>query len=147
MSPEEMNRLMAAGKNKSDQIRILSRAGASKADIARHMGIRYQQVYNALLRENKVSAPDSNPGVSSGMVCLLDLDDHGTITLPRNLLSAAGFEGGEHLVCCVEDDGIKLMSRSRAVDYLRDIARQRLPDQAALFDALLGRKPETSASG
>lgn len=48
---------------KSDKIRALDKAGFSRADIARHLDIRYQHVRGVLVREAGHKPADRNPDV------------------------------------------------------------------------------------
>ncbi|MCC7015790.1 MAG: hypothetical protein IT564_01115, partial [Rhodospirillales bacterium] len=67
-SSPEMNRVCSGLPTKSAKIRALSQAGYRRADIARHLGIRYQHVRNVLERPtggeaaNKAKAAEEHPG-------------------------------------------------------------------------------------
>ena len=136
MTDEEMHRLIASARTKSEGIRRLFRAGVSKAAIARCMELRYQHVYNVLLRETSpeqegVTAP-SEPAFAA-----LQVDAKGRVQLPADFLSANGLDGGGTLFCRHDPRGLTLLGRESALEGLREAARKRMPDQAALLDALL----------
>lgn len=137
MSPEEMDALISGTDNKSEKIRILNRAGVSKADIGKHLGIRYQHVYNVLLREGTHKAVGESDGGDRGEVTSL-VYKRGQITLPQAFVEREGLADDDMLFCRVEDDGLKLMTRRSALDHLKEEAARRMPEQAALFEALLG---------
>jgi bifunctional DNA-binding transcriptional regulator/antitoxin component of YhaV-PrlF toxin-antitoxin module len=137
MTNEEMTALTEGLPSKSEKIRQLYKAGVSKADITRFMKLRYQHVYNVLL---KVSPPESTtapvPAESGFLQIAVDRD--GRITLPADYLAAEGLLEGGTIVCRRDTEGLTIMSRSAALEYLRGVARRRMPDQADLLDALLG---------
>lgn len=136
MTHEEMQKMIADSPSKSESIRRLFRAGVSKSDIGRFMDLRYQHVYNVLLKEapprrddaSASSEPDFSP---------LQIDAAGRAQLPADFLSANGLEKGGTVFCRHDPQGLTLMSRASALDHLRDVARKRMPAHAALLDALL----------
>jgi len=136
MTNEEMHRLIADSPTKSESIRRLFGAGIAKAAIARFMELRYQHVYNVLLRE---TPRDQEGGTASSEPAFtaLQVDVTGKVQLPADFLSANGLDSGGTLFCRHDPRGLTLMSRESALDGLREVARKRMPDQAALLDALL----------
>ncbi|OWU84118.1 hypothetical protein ATO6_13710 [Oceanicola sp. 22II-s10i] len=70
-------------ETKADRIRALAATGMPVADIARHLGIRYQHVYNVLKRSGV------SPGASSAPPQVTA--QQGKPRLPIELLLAAGF--------------------------------------------------------
>ena len=149
MTHEEMERLTAGTNIKSEKIRILFRAGLQRADIARFMGISYQHVQNVLKgsgllgerggTETKPSdgepADDGRPDVMQ--VYTLTVGAGGKITLPPEYLAKQGISSGNILICREEAGGLLIMSRDAALEALREAARQRMPGEAALLEALL----------
>lgn len=136
MTDEEMRRLIAGAPTKSESIRRLFGAGISKAAIARFMELRYQHVYNVLLRET----PPDQEGMaapSEPAFTALQVDARGKVQLPADFLSANGLDSGGTLFCRHDSRGLTLMSRESALDGLRKVARKRMPEHAALLDALL----------
>jgi hypothetical protein len=139
MNHDDMNALTADTTNKSEKIRRLFEAGVSASAISTYLGIRYQQTYNVLKRSGQVGKADP-PAVGSEVETasfIVDLQDDGLIRLPADVLDAHGFSAGDRLVCRSTADGLTIMSRDRAVAYLRDVVRNRASDDLALFDALL----------
>lgn len=136
MADEEMQRLIAGAPTKSESIRRLFGAGVSKAAIARFMELRYQHVYNVLLRET----PPDHEGVTASSepaFTALQVNARGKVQLPADFLSANGLDSGGTLFCRGDPRGLTLMSRESALDALREVARKRMPDHAAMLDALL----------
>lgn len=146
MTDEEMQRLIAGSPTKSESIRRLFRAGISKAAIARFMELRYQHVYNVLLRE---TPPDQEGMTESEPVfSTLQVDAKGKLQLPADFLTANGLGNGGALYCRSDPRGLTLMSRESALDHLREVARKRMPEEAALLDEILNvaGTPPTSTS-
>lgn len=137
MTDEELHQLIANAPTKSESIRRLFLAGMSKADIGRFMGLRYQHVYNVLLREDKADKQGS-PAISQSNVETLEVDAAGQVQLPADFIKTNGLDNGGTLYVRRDPQGLTLMSREAVLDALRDVARKRMPDHAALLDALLG---------
>ena len=51
MDQHQIDGITSGLKTKSDKIRALNAAGVSRADIGRHLGIRYQHVRNVLVSD------------------------------------------------------------------------------------------------
>lgn len=137
MNKEEMNAIVAGVPTKSEKIRLLFRAGVAKADIARFLGIRYQHVYNVLLREDQAARAASSKNEEQPQVFRIELEAGCKLTLPREFAEEEGLKNGDALICRRDPDGLKIMTSAAAEDYLRSVLRQRLPEQADLLEALL----------
>jgi hypothetical protein len=143
MTHDEMDALTGDTDNKSEKIRRLFEAGVSAAEISAYLGIRYQHTYNVLKRaghvgKNTAATPASNAETSAFVI---PLEAGGVIRLPEHVLAAQGYAAGDKLVCRSGDDGLTIMSRDRAIDYLREVVRARAADDLSLLDALLGSRP------
>lgn len=139
MTDEEMTALTADTDNKSEKVRRLYNAGVPTARIGEFLGIRYQFTYNVLLRAGLIVKPgerEAPAAVSDVMV--LSLGKDGGVQLPDAFLAEHGLTAGAPLVCRSTPEGLVIMSRERAVDYLREVALARMPGEAALLEALLG---------
>jgi bifunctional DNA-binding transcriptional regulator/antitoxin component of YhaV-PrlF toxin-antitoxin module len=145
MTQDEMDRLTAGTDNKSQKIRSLFDAGVPRADIARYLGITYQHVQNVLKRSNRLGGagtpaaetPAEGEAANGDQVYTVRVGAGGVITLPAGYVARSGIQDGELLICREEDGGLTIMSRQAAVATLREIARQRMPAEAALLEALL----------
>lgn len=144
MTEDEMNTLIADAPTKSESIRRLFRAGVSKAAIGRFMDLRYQHVYNVLLKESPPQA-GAVTAVDTGFTPV-KVDGKGKVQLPADFLTSNGLQDGGTLFCRTDVHGLSLMSREAALDHLREVARKRMPDQAALLDALLDIAGSTPSS-
>lgn len=145
MQREEMERLVAGAPSLSAKIRILHDAGVKKADIARFVDRRYQHVRNVILDHEKKQAAalsgqtEAAASDGAGEVFELTLSDDGSVKLPNSFLEAQHFQRGASLICRVERDGLRIISRDAAVRELAATLKQRLPQEAALLATLLGR--------
>jgi hypothetical protein len=133
----EMDRLTAGITTKAAKVRALNEAGVSTADIGRYLDIRYQHVYNVLLRAGAISKTESAVPTPSGDAIVLTLEPGGSVRLPASFLSEHGLAEGDRLICRTGPDGMTIMSRTRALDHLREVARNRMPEESDLFEALL----------
>jgi antitoxin component of MazEF toxin-antitoxin module len=140
VTEDEMDALTGGTTNKSEKIRLLNAAGVSTADIARYLTIRYQHVYNVLLRAGVIVKAEPKPAseMPVGDTIVLSLEPGGLVRLPETMLTAQGLSDGDRLICRTSPDGLMIMSRARALDHLREVARSRMPEEADLFEALLG---------
>lgn len=140
MTEEDMERLTADTEVKSEKIRILFREGVERADIARFMGVQYSYVQNILKRSGLLQAAPSGHQVSTkpASVYTCRVEAGGKISLPSQFLEEYRIGEGDTLICHDGEAGLVIMSRRDAAEWLRKIARERMPGEAALIDALLG---------
>ena len=138
MTQDEMEAVIAGAPSKAEKIRRLHRAGVEKADIGRFLEITYQHVYNVLARTRRANpAPNALSEKVAPQIFHIQLERGLTFALPKDYVEAEGLKPGSTLICRRDADGIKIMSRTAAEDHLRNILRQRLPDQAELLEAVL----------
>ena len=144
MTEAEMDRLVAGSRTKSDKIRVLNNAGVDRAAIARYLGIRYQHVYNVLHRDGAIK-PAGGATVREAPVPVpaevwqLKMGAGGLVELPAAFVEAEGLAAGDVLVCRRDADGLRIMSRAAATGLLHQIARERMPEETALLEALIGK--------
>ena len=138
MTRGEMEAIVAGVATKSEKIRLLNRAGAKKADIARFLEIRYQHVYNVLKDQGGRDSPaELEPSADASQIFRLRIQAGQKVQLPPGFIEAEGLQPGDDLICRRDADGIKIMSRASAQEHLRAILRKRLPEQADLLEAVL----------
>jgi bifunctional DNA-binding transcriptional regulator/antitoxin component of YhaV-PrlF toxin-antitoxin module len=149
MNRDEMNRLTAGLTSKAAKVRALNAAGVSTADIGRYLDIRYQHVYNVLLRagviEKGAGAAPLAPFDPDAEIIVAQTDRNGAITLPTQILQRFGLVAGEPVYGRVSDEGILLISREAALRHVTEAARTKMPEQAALIEALLQGKSKSKA--
>ncbi len=148
IDPVKRQHMRAAVKTlrtKADKIRALSAAGYSKPQVASFLGIRYQHVRNVLVRaeqnypalrqpprpkgfyepppapmqEWQEAGPDEPPTYGSFV-----LDEHGRITLPRNVLAALDGEPRRSIPWRFEDGELKLMSRAAGIRFAQSMVAE-----------------------
>lgn len=145
MQREEMERLVAGAPSISAKIRILHDAGVKKTDIARFLERQYQHVRNVIIDHEKKQAAarrdpaNAAPPGGSDEVFELTLGDDGTVTLPASFLESQRWKRGASLICRIDRDGLRIISRDAAVQELAATLKQRMPHEAALLATLLGR--------
>lgn len=117
MNGEKMVRLTEGFRTKADKMRVLERAGVPRADIARFLGVRYQQVRNTLEGDKRTGySPDLTPDLdeksrsfeaksSSGVFRQLVVLDDENVALPSDLVDELS-EGDEELYALRLGDGI-----------------------------------------
>lgn len=149
MTNDEMDQLTAGLDSKAAKIRALNAAGVSTAEIGRYLGIRYQHVYNVLLRAGVIEkgagagAVQAAPSDADAEIITAQVARNGAIALPQQLMQRFGLAADESVFCRVTDEGILLMSREAAMRHITEAARAKMPEQAALIEALLNSKPKT----
>lgn len=142
MTNDEMDRLTGALDTKAAKVRALYSAGVSTADIGRYLDIRYQHVYNVLLRagliEKPSPAPSAEPALSADAeIIVAQVGRSGGIELPAQIMQRYGLAAGEAVYCQAMADGLMILSREAALARVTQLAREKMPEQAALIEALL----------
>lgn len=146
MTTEEMDRLTEGLDAKAAKVRALYKAGVSTGDIGRYLGIRYQHTYNVLLRAGLIEKGGSDgaePPPAPGEIIVGQVDGDGAIRLPAEIMSRYGIGAGESVYCEARPDGLVLLSREAALRQVTAIAREKMPEQLALIEALLGPNRDT----
>jgi bifunctional DNA-binding transcriptional regulator/antitoxin component of YhaV-PrlF toxin-antitoxin module len=143
MTPHEMEERTQGVDVKAEKIRILFDAGAERGDIARFLNISYQHVHNVLKRSNRLGRPQGEPG-GVGTVFQVKVERGGRIVLPREYVEAQRISEGDLLICRDDGGNLVIMSRAAAIETVREIARRRMPEEAALIEALLSQPPPNS---
>ncbi|MCW2370783.1 hypothetical protein [Sphingobium sp. B11D3D] len=147
MTKEEMDSLTQGLDSKAAKVRALYGAGVSAGDIGRYIGIRYQHVYNVLLRAGLIvkAAPtrdrESALGPDSEII-VASIGKDGGIELPDSVMDRYGLKAGEAVYCQALPEGLMILSQDAALAHVTRMAREKMPEQAALIEALLkGRSP------
>lgn len=148
--------------NKSAKIRRLASAGYKRADIARHLSIRYQFVYNVLaqpapLREKEETDAhiDSrftefhdgsrDVGEPPAQWIWVQVGKNGSIELPESFRSALAIGEGDQVQLQLEDGAIRILTRDAAMNALRNDVRRFVPEGVSLVDALISDRREEVA--
>jgi bifunctional DNA-binding transcriptional regulator/antitoxin component of YhaV-PrlF toxin-antitoxin module len=128
------------------KIRALAAKGHPRAEIARVLGIRYQQVRNVLVREeakaNLATVRSSNP---EALVGKIRVAASGT-TIPAAVTEALGLKPGETLFVRIDDNEIRLLTRTAVARRIQSLVREYVPEGVSLVDELLeDRRHEVEA--
>ncbi|WP_336972528.1 hypothetical protein [Sphingobium aromaticiconvertens] len=142
MTNEEMDRLTETLGSKAAKVRALNAAGVTTGDIGRYLDIRYQHVYNVLLRAGAIekAAPAERPHPlrdAVGEVIVARIGDDGGIGLPDEIMARYGLASGETVFCQALPEGLFILSREAALREITEMAREKMPEQAALIEALI----------
>jgi hypothetical protein len=95
MNLDNMVNLTDGIATKADKMRVLERAGYARADIARFLGVRYQQVRNTLEGDKRTGySPEIIPtlaagedvNVTSARLRLIGIDESGFAQIPPDLM-------------------------------------------------------------
>lgn len=146
MDEQEMDRITQGCTSKAAKVRALNAAGVSTGDIGRYLGIRYQHVYNVLLRAGVIEKGEGASAVApfdaDTEIVVLQSDRNGAVLLPKELQARLGMTPGEPLYARVGTDGVTLVTREAALAHVAKVAREKMPGEAALIEALLkGAQP------
>jgi bifunctional DNA-binding transcriptional regulator/antitoxin component of YhaV-PrlF toxin-antitoxin module len=124
--------------SKAEKIRALAARGTPRADIARFLGVRYQQVRNVLVRSERTD-PSSWPRTTSMAGAeKVRIDANGKLELPRLLLDALDLKDGDVLLARVDQEGeLQLRTVAAAVRTAQAIVRRFVPEGVSLVDELI----------
>jgi hypothetical protein len=127
MDERQMTMLTAGVGTKADKMRILEREGVPRADIARFLGVRYQQVRNTLEGDRRTGySPDLGVGPRTRAAVpaaddyvLLQRNEEGGLVLPLDLVEEALGAEAEQVIAISVNDGLFLTSVLALVDRAR----------------------------
>ncbi len=138
---------------KSAKIRALARAGVPTAEIARHLGIRYQHARNVILDAGLQSTGPNSEGMEEAAVpflrpaaaadqggAWLTLEADGRVAIPENLLAAVGLKPGDRVHVALTEDGLEMFSRKAALDRVHKIARKYVPEGVSIVDDFIAER-------
>lgn len=149
MDAAEMDRISGDCESKAAKVRALNAAGVPTAEIGKYLGIRYQHVYNVLLRAGVIekggsaSAAKAQDFDPDAQILVLATDRNGAVVLPHELRERLGLVPGEPVYGRVAEDGVTLIGREAALAHVARVAREKMPGEAALIEALLKGNPKT----
>jgi hypothetical protein len=125
--PSEMSNLTVGLTTKADKMRVLERHGVSRADIARFLNVRYQQVRNTLEGDkrtgyspqlniplSRVEVPDGNSFV------VLDIRVDGSAVLESELLESIPGDSSSPIVAVRTKHGLFITSIDGAMARLSE---------------------------
>ncbi len=131
-----MDAVVAGLSTKADKIRALDRAGYARADIATHLGIRYQHVYNVLKRA-KSERPASPTWVKVG--------EGGRVVIPAPYRRAMGVADGDHVQLCLERGEVRMVSRATVIRRVQARVADSVEPGRSLVDELIAERRREAA--
>lgn len=127
------------------KIRALAAKGRSRADIARALGVRYQQVRNVLVRDEAkaramtVSDPAAIPGKVS-------VGTDGCVVIPASVIRALSLKPADSLFVRIQGEEIQLLTKAAVSRRVQRLVREFVPEGTSLVDELLqDRRREVEA--
>jgi hypothetical protein len=169
--PGKMADVAAAQTTVSDKIRALDAAGYARAEIARFLGKRYQQVRNVLVDDSQregggyVLGRADLSGVREAPPAAFDRegDDKafvqargggayrlvvrpdGSILLPKEVVEAFSLEPGHPVMAKLDGDTFKLISAETAMRQIREMVQRIVPRGVSLADELIAERRADAA--
>ena len=139
----EFERVTAGLTTKSDKIRALSRHGASTAQIARFLDIRYQHARNVLVQAGLHQTQDDaeGDGAAPRDFAWVEMDAGGRVTLPVDLLARAGLAAGPVHVR-LGDGGLEILSRKAALRRAQALLAEYVPPGRSVVDEFIADRRE-----
>jgi AbrB family looped-hinge helix DNA binding protein len=135
------------------KIRALAAQGVARAEIARLLGIRYQQVRNVLERDK--ARETKSPGLSEPPQRPLHddatpstkvrLGPDGRVVIPATMREALGLKEGDVLFARLEGGEIKLLTPEAAMRRAQAIVRSFVPEGVSLVDELIADRRREAA--
>lgn len=124
---------------KSAKIRALTAAGSfSRRQIADFLEIRYQHVRNVQVEApKKAETPPQSTHI--------EISAGGRIVIPAAIREAMGVKDGDRVVARFEDGELRLMSKQRALQRVRELMRKFVPPGVSLVDELIADRRREAA--
>lgn len=144
--------------NTSEKIRVLTRHGYARQEIADFFGIRYQHVRNVQVQSGLdhkkfqrggKTAPVVGPAatVEPGKM-RLTLAADGRLVIPAAMRAAMGAEAGGELIARLQDGELRLATPEMAVKLAQKRVQQAIPGDDSLARSLIAdRRLEAAGDG
>lgn len=142
---------------KSAKIRALARAGVPTAEIARHLGIRYQHARN-VIKDAGLSGTAQPEGMSEESTAFVQRNESlssqhtwaqlgkgGELMIPNNLLSAVGLAPGDFVFVNATEDSLELLSRRASMARVQKNFLSRVPEGVSVVDEFIADRRREAA--
>ncbi len=126
-----MDEVVAGFSTKSDRIRALDRAGYSRSEIAKYLGIRYQHVWNVLARSTAGTVPEP---------VTVKLGPGGRVVIPAAYRKAMGVKAEDEVVMRLDDGELRIVSRERAWRRAQERVAQYVKHGESWADELIAER-------
>lgn len=140
--------------NKSAKIRRLASSGYKRAEIAKHLDVRYQFVYNVVAKaaskadRSGIAVHDHSSDTSHDILprwAWVRVGRNGSVELPEQFQSVLTIREGDQVQLQIEDGAIRILTREAALDALKNDVRRFVPEDVSLVDALIADRREEVA--
>lgn len=145
----QMEKISKPFATKADKIRALSRQGYTRAEIARHLGIRYQHVRNVLIRSADKSNPRAMGADSSAKAATpagirnrirLKVDAGGRVLIPAGVRDAMKIGDDNTVFGWLENGELRLISPLVGSRQAQELARLLIRGNDSLADELIAER-------
>jgi antitoxin component of MazEF toxin-antitoxin module len=120
--------------SKAAKMRALDDAGMLRADIARFLDVKYQQVFNTL--KDRRPEADSR-GQKRTHAAKLVIQESGAVLIPAHFVSELGVGVGEEVFALRNGGELRLVSKERAIEQIERTVRDGNPQLADILRGLL----------
>ena len=122
------------------RIRVLAAQGRSRADIARALGVRYQQVRNVLVRDEQKKAKQTPASDPATLPRKIRVAADGSAVVPAAAVEMLGVKAGDVLFARVQSSEIHLLTRAAVTRRVQSLAREFVPEGVSLVDELIDER-------
>ncbi len=139
---------------KSDKIRALFRAGYSRSEIARSLGIRYQHVRNVLVQSGHMETQLSRP-VRDEAATAADpapeqvratIGPGGRVVIPAAFRASLGIREGDAVIMRLEGEDLHIVSDATETRRIREMIARYVPEGVSLVDELIKERRREAAA-
>ncbi|MDZ4380110.1 MAG: hypothetical protein U0942_02080 [Parvibaculum sp.] len=137
---KEMERLTKGLPGPSAKIRALAAAGVRPADIARFLNIRYQHAYNVIKQSAASDGALPHGSGEDGETLkgqYVEVGPAGRVIIPPAFLAAISAKEGDRIFLKPIDGKLQIMSKTAALEEMRKLVRQYIPEGVNLADELI----------
>ena len=140
--PNELRQQLRGLDTVSNKIRLLSKKGFERAEIARILGKRYQHVRNVLEQDlakakQKEREKSNSDLFQENETFQLEVSADRKLEIPSELMAYLDFEPGEKLTGRIVDGELHLISVANAIRKLQALAKQCKHDGESVVDELI----------
>jgi bifunctional DNA-binding transcriptional regulator/antitoxin component of YhaV-PrlF toxin-antitoxin module len=142
-----MNRVCSGLPTKSAKIRALAQAGYPRADIARHLGIRYQHVRNVLERPTVAATANKTKAAEeiSGTIAWAQIGPDGRVVIPAAFRHKLGLGDDGCVLMRMEGGELRLVGRDAAIARAQALVAKYVPKGVSLVGELLADRRREAA--
>ncbi|MCY3913239.1 MAG: AbrB/MazE/SpoVT family DNA-binding domain-containing protein [Chloroflexi bacterium] len=139
---------------KSDKIRALFRAGYSRSEIARSLGIRYQHVRNVLVQSGYMETQLSRPmrdevaaaADSAPEQVLATIGPGGRVVIPAAYRASLGVKEGDAVILRLDGEELHLVGYDTETRRIREMIARYVPEGVSLVDELIRERRREAAA-